>query len=195
MKPKRGNSIKNSSLRRLARVYVLSAAVLLLMCTAALSQSQKEIEYRFKAVYMLNFLQFMEWPDSAFENDQSPIIISVVGDDPFGNILDETFRNEKFNGHPVMLTRFHSINEAGKSHIMFIGTSEKNISTEVLKRLSEASVLTISDLDHFGTMGGGIGFYIEQNKVRFEINLNALKQGDLKASSKLLRLARIVNPS
>ncbi|MBI2429036.1 MAG: YfiR family protein [Ignavibacteriales bacterium] len=179
--------------KRIAISLTLAATVLFTAATTY-SQSQKEIEYRFKAVYLLNFLQFIEWPDSYHDNDQSPIILSIVGDDPFGEILDETFRNEKIGGHPVVLYRFDSITKIGKCHAVFICESEKNIPPEMLQKLNAASILTISDMDDFGDRGGSIGFYLERNKVRFEINMKALKQGDLKASSKLLRLARITNP-
>lgn len=194
MKSKDNHFVKYYCLNRIVRGSAFTALIILFSYNEVYSQSQKEIEYRFKAVYMLNFLQFVEWPDSVIKNDQSPIILSIVGDDPFGNILDETFHNEKFNGHPILLSRYQTVNEAGKCHIMFIGSSEKNISKEILRRLNEASILTVSDLNDFGNQGGGIGFYLEKNKVRFEINLMALKQGELKASSKLLRLAKIINP-
>lgn len=168
-----------------------------LFCTVSnigTAQNQNEIEYRFKAVYLLNFLQFIEWPDSVVENDQSPIVLSVAGNDPFGDILDDTFRNERIGGHPVVIHRFRSVNEIGKCHAVFISASEKNSFQERLQRLNESSILTVSDIENFGDRGGGIGFYLEKNKVRFKINLKALKQGELKASSKLLRLAKIINP-
>ncbi|MEW5797509.1 MAG: YfiR family protein [Bacteroidota bacterium] len=187
-------NIKNYKRGTGLNIAVLIAVNILFVSMISYSQNQKEIEYRFKAVYLLNFLQFVEWPDSVIEKDQSPIILSIVGDDPFGDIIDETFRNEKIGTHPVLITRFRSINEIGKCHAVFISASEKHALHERLQRLNESSILTVSDIDNFGERGGGIGFYLEKNKVRFKINLMALKQGDLKASSKLLRLAKIINP-
>lgn len=188
------NTIKNYLLCKGINVCCMIAVNILFVSMLSYSQNQKEIEYRFKAVYLLNFLQFIEWPDSVLENDQSPIILSVVGDDPFGNIIDETFHNEKIGAHPVVITRFRSVNEIGKCHAVFISASEEHALHERLQHLNESSILTVSDIDNFGERGGGIGFYLEKNKVRFKINLMALKQGDLKASSKLLRLAKIINP-
>ena len=158
------------------------------------SQPQKGLEYKFKAVYVFNFLQFTEWPDSAFQNERSPVILGVFGDDPFGSVLDETIQSEKVGDHPIIIKRFQATDDLAQCHALFISPSEKEIVPAVLKRVGETSTLTISDIDGFGDLGGCIGFYMEKNKLRFVINMKALKQSDLHVSSKLLRLAKIINP-
>ena len=180
-------------MKRRFLVPVLSLAIL--HAPLSIAQSEREIEYRFKAVYILNFFQFVEWPDSSFENDRSPIVLAVLGDDPFGKILDETVQSEKVGSHPIIVKRFHVLNELGSCHAIFISSSEKGSVQTILKHVDDRPILTISDIDDFGDRGGDIGFYLENNKIRFAINMQALKQSDLKVSSKLLRLAKVINPS
>ncbi|MFO7448079.1 MAG: YfiR family protein [Ignavibacteriaceae bacterium] len=150
--------------------------------------------YKLKAVFILNFLRFIEWPQSSFQNEHSPITLAIIGKDPFGKILDETIQNEKVNNHPVIIRRNVSVSDAGKFHVLYISESEKRNVNEIIKKVENTPALTISDIDGFGENGGIITFFIEDNKIRFMINIQSLKQAELKASSKLLRLAKIINP-
>jgi len=158
------------------------------------AQTNNGIEAKLKAAYIFHFLQFVEWPDSAFANENSPIVLAVLGKDPFGKILDETIESEKIGKRQVIIKRIGSFNELGACHVLYISTSEGNIYKNILKHVGVSPVLTISDIDNFGLAGGDINFYIEENKVRFAINVQGVKESDLKISSKLLRLAKIINP-
>ncbi len=75
---------------------------------------------------------------------------------------------------------------------MFVSSSETERLRSVLKKVKGS--LTVSDIDGFAQLGGAIGFYVENNKLRFEINLQALHETKAQVSSKLLRLAKIINP-
>ena len=171
-------------------VIVLCASVL--FCSAGNAQTSSEIEYELKAVYLLNFLRFTEWPNSAFDNESSPIVLGVVGIDPFGSILDETMHAEQVAGHPVVIKHFQSHDEISPCHVVFVSSSETERLRSVLKKVKGS--LTVSDIDGFAQLGGAIGFYVENNKLRFEINLQALHETKAQVSSKLLRLAKIINP-
>ena len=173
---------------------LIFAATFIFFNTCSYPQIQKEIEHKLKAAYLFHFLQFAEWPDSVFENEKSPIILAVLGKDPFGKILDETVMSEKIGDHPIIIKRFQSFNQLDFCHVLYIGSSEKYTFRNILKHIGESPVLTISDIDGFSEQGGNISFYLEENKVRFAINMQTLKQADLKVSSKLLRLAKIINP-
>ncbi len=179
---------------RIVRLSVLVFLFVLFNRSILFSQSQKEIEYRFKAVYLFNFLQFTEWPDSAFENSTSPIIIGIIGEDPFGPVLEEAIQSEKINDRSIVVRRFRWIDEVTHCHALFVSPSEKENLNFIFRRVADLPILTMSDLNHFGDSGGAITFYLENNRIRFEVNMNALRRSGLKLSSKLLRLARIVNP-
>lgn len=189
-----GTSSRELKDLRIPGVAVIALLFVLCNCEIVFSQSQKEIEYRFKAVYLFNFLQFTEWSDSAFENSNSPIIIGVFGEDPFGAVLDEAIQSEKINGRSIVVRRFRWIDEIAHCHALFVSTSEKENVNSILRRIADLPILTVSDMNRFGDSGGAITFYVESNKIRFEVNMQALRRSGLKLSSKLLRLAKIVNP-
>jgi len=182
------NNKLSSSIRLFLIIYVF-----LFKFNLTYSQTQEEIEYRLKAVFFFNILQFIEWPDTAFKTNESPVVIVVIGRDPFGKILDETVMNEKIGDHPIIIQRVQTLNEIQNCHALFISTSERYNYINILRELKNSSILTVSDIEGFSERGGNIEFFIEDNKIRFAINIDTLNQANLKASSKLLRLARLVN--
>jgi hypothetical protein len=160
-----------------------------LLMASSSAQEGQPTEYQVKAAFMFNFAKFVEWPPQAFTNASSPIIIGILGDDPFGSNLEQIIRNKTINEHPLRLERFRRITEAVHCHVLFISASEKQRVTEIMKELGGASVLTVSETEGFTESGGMINFVKESNKVRFQINDPAARKSKLKISSKLLSLA------
>lgn len=175
----------------LARRFLLAAAVLL-SAQAVGAQGSRFKEAEVKAVFLLNFAKFVEWPPEAFAGPQAPIVIGVLGADPFGEILDRTIAAESVNGRPVAVKRFESIADLEPCHVLYISSSEKARLPEILAQLETAKVLTVGDMKRFARRGGAINFVSEQNKIRFEINKKAADRAGLKISSQLLKLARMV---
>lgn len=83
-------------------------------------------EYEVKAVFLFNFTQFVDWPPAAFPDAQAPLTIGVLGDDPFGDFLDETVRGEKSNSRPIVIRRYRRVEEVGPCHVLFISRSESH---------------------------------------------------------------------
>jgi len=152
-------------------------------------------EYQVKAVFLFNFTQFIEWPTVAFSNTDSPMIIGILGKDPFKDYIDETVRGEKINGHPLIVERFEKPEDIQTCHILFISETEKKQLKNILQSLGNKKILTVSDMMDFAKQGGMIRFVTENNKTRIRVNLEATKEADLIVSSKLLRLAEIVSTS
>jgi hypothetical protein len=151
-------------------------------------------EYEVKAVFLFNFTQFVEWPDSAFPTAQAPLVIGVLGDDPFGSDLDKAVSGEKIKDHPLVVRRFKRIEDAEPCHILFIGASETEHLSGILGRLKGREILTVGDSDQFTREGGIVRFVTENNRIRLRINIEAAKAAHLTISSKLLSLATIVTP-
>lgn len=152
-------------------------------------------EYQVKAVFLFNFTQFIEWPTVAFPEPDSPMIIGILGKDPFKDYIDETVRGEKINGHPLIVERFENLEDIKSCHILFISQTEKKQVKTILQSLSNRKILTVSDMSDFAKQGGMVRFVTENNKTRIRVNLEATKEADLTVSSKLLRLAEIVSTS
>lgn len=149
-------------------------------------------EYKLKAVFMFNFLQFVDWPASAFPNPKDPIIIGVLGPDPFGNTLEETVKGEVVKGRKIEIRRYKNVKEIEECHVLFISLADTSKLDSILSRLEGRSILTVGDVENFAIDGGMIRFITEKNKIRFRINTASVKTANLSVSSKLLQLAEIV---
>lgn len=149
-------------------------------------------EYQLKAVFLFNFTQFVEWPPQSFADVDSPLVIGVLGNDPFGPYLDETVRGETINGRPLTVQRYNDLSNIKNCHVLFISRSEATHLAQILAALKGKSILTVSDADNFNRDGGIIRLATVDNKIRLRIALEAAKAANLTISSKLLRPADIV---
>lgn len=147
-----------------------------------------------KAVFLLNFTKFVEWPLESFPAPQSPIVIAVLGADPFGAALDQAVAGETVNGRPLAIRRFPTLAELEPCHILFISASEEESLPGILRRLRRTGTLTVSDMDGFAARGGAIQFREERGRLRFAISQEAAERAGLKVSARLLSLASAVRP-
>jgi hypothetical protein len=170
----------------------MTAAVLLLNGTSLFAQSPDSQERQVKAVFLFNFTQFVDWPPSSFADPQSPMIIGILGDDPFGAYLEQAIQNEKINNHPLVIQHYRTVEEIKACHILFINISGKDKLEEIFDALKGRNILTVGDTRNFIRQGGMIRFFNENDKIRFQVNVEAAKAANLAISSKLLRLAEIV---
>jgi hypothetical protein len=148
-------------------------------------------EYWIKAAYLYNFIKFVDWPSESFKNEADPIKLYILGNDPFGEALD-TIRGKTIRGKRLVVKRVQRVEEIEGAHLLFISPSEKGRVKQILQSLRNTPVLTISEMERFGQMGGIINFITVENKVQFEINAEQAQQQKLKISSQLLKLARMV---
>ena len=199
----------------MCRQILTSLACVALSLQTSVSAAAPRSKYETKAGYLLNFAEFIEWPAGAFRDAKSPIILGVVGKDPFGAELDK-LQGKTVNGRTLKIKRFKgalefrgeatpgrrqddlSVKQAKKlaemksCHILFITSSEKNFLPQTLKPFRGARVLTVGETDSFAREGGIITFVDGENNVQLEINLAAADQARLKISSKLLSLAKVI---
>ncbi len=161
---------------------------------AANAGSLETKEYALKAAYLFNFAKFVEWPFNSFSNDNAPIILGILGKDPFVDILS-AIEGKEIKSRKFIVKRFSGLSSVDRCHILFISKSETKNLKRILSTLKGFGVLTVGDMPDFARMGGIISFIEIDNKIRFEINLDAAKENDLKISSKLLNLSRITSKS
>ena len=187
----RGRALMSSERFFSMIIFLFICALFTVSVTAQVGTST---EYKFKAAYLYNFLRFVEWPHQAFADKASPIVIGVLSNDAFSTLVEQTVNNETIRGRAVVVRRLSGIEGAKSCHILFISRSEQKNLHEILDMLKGKPVLTVGEIGAFARSGGAINFYFEGNKLRFEINPEAAKSADLVLSSKLLRLAKIVEP-
>ena len=149
-------------------------------------------EYQVKAIFLYNFAQFVTWPAAAFPDAHMPIIIGILGDDPFGPFLEDAVRGEVIDGRSLTIKRFKGVEEGLDCHMLFVSKSERGYVGQILATVQGKSILTVGETEAFTRQGGIINFFMADNKVRYEINVAAAKRAHLDISSKLLNLAKIV---
>ncbi len=147
----------------------------------------KEIE----AAFLIQFSKYVKWPDSAFVGPDAPVIVGILGRDPFGSVLDKIARSSKVNGRDVEIRRFDDLHSINHSHILFVTSSEDERMKDIKEVLSGKPVLLVGDSQDF-LQFGVINFVMVENKIRFNINRENCKKSGLRISSKLLKVARIV---
>jgi YfiR/HmsC-like len=171
---------------------VITAICALLVAPILCAQQPKPSEYQVKATYLFNFGKFVKWPADATAVKSDSFAVCVLGQDPFGPILDATLAGEALDGKPVVLKRIPQAQDATDCRILFISATEEKRLKEILTILDEAGVLTVSDMPRFTQRGGIIQFIFEGERIRFEINLESAESAKLVLSSELLKVAASV---
>ena len=149
-------------------------------------------EYQVKAVFLFNFGQFVEWPAASFDTPQAPFVICILGEDPFGQTLDDVVRGESVGAHSLVVRRFRKAADIAVCNILFISRAEQDKLGDALSAVRGHSVLTVTDIDGAEKHGAIIVLFNDRNRIRMRINLAAAKANQLVISSKLLRPAEVI---
>jgi len=146
-------------------------------------------EYQLKAVFLFNFAQFVEWPAGAFRDAGEPLVIGVLGADPFGPYLDDVVRGEQVKGRPLAVKRYRKLEEVDGCQILFVSTED---SARAATALAGHAVLTVSDASRPAQRGAIVQFVDARNRIRLRIDVDSANASGLTISSKLLRSADVV---
>jgi hypothetical protein len=149
-------------------------------------------EYQVKAAFLYHFSQFVEWPEGTFKEANSPIIYCTLGEDPFRGALDLSLSGKTVGVRALQVQHLKQPQEIRGCQILFIGAGQQKLVPSLRTRFQGNPVLTVGESEHFVQDGGMIGFLLEENKIRFEINLDVAEHAKLKLSSRLLGLAKRV---
>lgn len=158
----------------------------------ASTQSNPTGEYQVKAAFLFYFSGFVDWPEGTFKDASSPLTYCTIGEDPFRGALDASLSGKTVGTRALRVQHVTQSQEIQGCQILFIGAAGKRLLPATLASLKENSVLTVGESEHFVQDGGMIGFLLEENKIRFEINLEAAEHAKLTMSSRLLALAKTV---
>lgn len=170
-------------MRYLARILIALTLVLPL----GLAAQSPPSEYQLKAAFLLNFARYAEWPSLP----PGVLRICLLGRDPFGAALS-SLEHRQVQGRDVRVVLLGSVAQAGTCQVLFISDSEERRTGTLLRSLEGSPVLTVSDMEGFVDDGGGIGFVLVDDRIRFDINNPVIQREGMKLSAQLLRLARRV---
>jgi hypothetical protein len=180
----------------LNKIICILFTILFLNCAASifpkniLAQETRPDEYQVKAAFLYNFVKFIDWPDETLVNNTA-ITLCIIGRDSFEESINH-IEGKTVRGKALTVKHIKTPQEAGSCQLLFISPSEKDYISQILQEIRDYSIITIGDYEGFAQQGVIINFYIEQEKVRFEINVDAARRTGMQISSKLLKLARIV---
>ena len=175
-----------------------AAAACLVLCAALTGMSRAQnappanFEHEVKASFVYTVAKFVDWPAEALVDPGAPFVFVVLGDDPFEESLVHTVAGKTVGGHPVEVRGAKDAKDLVACHVLFVGRSEASRVNEVLAQLRGASVLTVSDSERFAQSGGVMRLALDENMVRFEINVDAAERAHLQISSKILKLGKVV---
>jgi hypothetical protein len=156
------------------------------------AQAQAVEEYQVKAAFLYNFAKFIDWPADAFKSPKDPLVVCVLGQNPFGGALEDVIRGKTVEGRPFALRQISNAEEASSCQILFVSSESGKQFRSLAGNLKPAGILTIGEAPGFASSGGVVNFKLDQGRVRFEINVDAAEHAQLHISSKLLSLAQIV---
>jgi hypothetical protein len=148
-------------------------------------------EYELKAALLYNFTQFVSWPDKAFASPDAPLVIGVLGRDPFGDNLDRIVQGEKSGSHPLVVERCDDLEAARHCHVLFVSASERDDLARIFTSLRGRPVLTVGDCDGFVRRGGMVMLYMTGKRIRLRVDREAAQAADLTLSAKLLRVVEL----
>jgi len=177
---------------------VLGFCLACILSHTAIAQSGNEAvinrEHTLKALFIYNFGSYVEWPPTTSTNDGRPFVIGILGSTPVESTLREIAVTKTINGRRIVIQRFASADAVKPCQILFIASnSSPQVQQQVVEKLQREPVLIVGESKGFALHGAVVNFYLEANKIRFEINVDAARRHHLTISSKLLALAKIVD--
>jgi hypothetical protein len=185
-------SFPSRSSRRMTAVTLRAILSLFVLMARCAGQDAASTEYQVKAAYLFNFAKFVEWPPSAFRTPNSPLVICVLGSNPFGSDLEGSIAGKTVGGRRLEISHLPRGLDARSCQIVFIASSERGQVREILQQLTGTSALTVADTSGFTDDGGMINFVWEGDRVRFEANVDAAEHAHLRLSARLLTVAKLV---
>jgi hypothetical protein len=174
-----------------AKLTAYAIALILAMAPAGSAAHVDASEYGLKSVFLYQFCRFMEWPTSAFSSPHDPLVIGVIGDDPFGQLLNEAVEGETYHGRPIRIEHYRNAREIKRCHILFVTHSEEDQVDQILSSVAGKNIITVGETDGFLDHGGMIALTAERNKVHVRVNQSSLRSANVDVSSKLLRIAEL----
>ena len=168
----------------------IGAAAVVLLC-ASRTLAQTAPEPTLKAAFLYNFVKFAEWPAEVVAPN-SPLTLCVIGDAAVQSELEQSVKGHTVAEHSLNVIRSTADGALRSCQLLYVTGLDRRRLSELIVRVKDASVLTVSDFDAFASFGGVAQLFLENGKMRFAINPASALRARLRISSKLLTLAKLV---
>ena len=181
--------LSNKRFLRLIVLKILITTLCLLVAQPLCGQSKVPKEYQLKAAFLYNFAKFVQWPDKSFSDTTSPLVIGVLGQNPFGNELEKAVQGRTANGRAIIVRQIQKVDAAHAVQLLFVPASDDSRLTELKEICQTQGILVVGESTNFIKRGGMVAFKVEGDNLRFEVNTSAAAGAELKFSAQLLKLA------
>jgi hypothetical protein len=173
------------------RFLVLAALLVGARAEAQVPMAESQV----KAMFVYNFLKFVEWPFASSSGPKDPFVVGIVGQGETADATERFLESKAIGERPLVVRRIKWDQSLAGVQAAFVIESDAKKLQHVLGAAAAAGVLSIGEGEGFATRGGVIGLLVEDRKVRFDVDTTAAKAAGLRISSKLLALTRVVHSS
>lgn len=149
----------------------------------------KSLEQSVKGAYLYKFAPFVSWPAEAFPAASAPIIICVLGNDPFGPALDQAISAQRVSGRGFAVRRLSRVTGSEPCQILYLGGASAEVNAQALRAVRGRPVLTVTSHAVGGSARGVVHFVLDRDRVRFHLDLRQARRNGIALSSKLLGVA------
>lgn len=174
------------------RLWLLALAALALPVLAQVGQPASVPERRVKAAFLYKFLGYTEFPAAAFADAGAPVVIGVLGADELAAELGRIVAGRSVQARPITVKLLREGEPVGGVHLLFVGGADSARVRSVLKGAQPAPMLVVSESDDGLQQGSVINFRVVDERVRFDVSLDAAEKNSVKLSSRLLSVANHV---
>ena len=168
--------------------------LLILVLTSSNTTGFENKEFTYKAVFIERFTRFIDWPDKNTANNDELFAITVLGENPITNELKKIANYQQVKNKRIVIKTITNFTSNLKTNIIFVPAEHKDEIERIVEAVQNKPILVISEVNGAANAGVHINFFIENNKLRFEVNERAVAESGLTMSYLLLKSARIVNP-
>ncbi len=179
--------------RPAVRAHRLVLLLLFVLVLPPRAEAEQDRIALLQAAFLYRFVSFVDWPTPVLEEPERAFGVGVLGRDPFGMTLDDVFAEPDGNGHPFALVRSSDPDSLLHCRIVFVAIEEPRLLEAALATLRTRPILLVGHQPDFALRGGHLNFVVDEARLRFEVNLDAVQASGLRMSSRLLALARIVH--
>lgn len=163
------------------------------VCAVPLAWAQDSTgsrEYQLKAALIYSFTKYIDWPPSRFASPDSPVVIGIIGQNPFGDELERVVEGRKVNGRGFLIKPIYSAKEIASVHVLFVPAGEEpRVVGNTMDLIQAPGVLTVGETDQFTVLGGIITFVTVEDKVHFEVSRDSAERGGVRIGQQLLKLS------
>lgn len=154
-------------------------------------------EYTVKAVFLYSFGRYVQWPEAAFASASEPFVIGILGEDAFDGALDEIAAKKTIQGRPIVVQRFAALPDyRPPCHILFVSRSvSADEQAALLGQNATQPVFIVGETPGYAERGANANFFVDGERIRFELNVQTARHAQLRMDAKLLSLGKAVSAS